>query len=55
MTNIHGMKITENSGVSGLTPYDRFLWMFTMSRLKEIVVIYECAAVISWIEYEEWF
>ena len=28
VTNVHGMKITENSGVSSLSPYNYFLWMF---------------------------
>ena len=36
MTNVHGKKIAENPGVSGLTPYVYFLWMFRMSHLQKI-------------------
>ena len=37
VTNAHGMKIKENRGVNGLTPYEIFLLMFPMSHLQKIM------------------
>ena len=37
VAHVTGYSIAENQGVSGLTPYDYFTWMFPMSHLPTIV------------------
>ena len=44
VTNVHEMKIAENSGVSGLTPYDYFLWMFQCPTCKNLYHLRMCSS-----------